>query len=248
MRPFVLWLIWQNEYTRQRYHIGNLLHDGEKYVFYYEHSRKRRGLLEALENGYKPHLAFRDMERKYVSDKLFGPFERRLPDRRRPDFLEILRTYGLPRDCTDMDLLRATGGKLATDSYEFVAPIYVSGNHFDFDFYVAGWRYYEGNRVIQHLKVGDEVHFRLEPENRQDSKAVEVLTDKGCKLGYIPAFYSEFMFNLIQNNGRYTARIESIHVEAFPQRKVNISVYGEFFPSCQTQDLDMLHQISLEVI
>lgn len=65
---------------------------------------------------------------------------------------------------------------------------------------------------------------------------------------YIPAFYSEFMFNLIQNNGRYMARIESIHVEAFPQRKVNISVYGELLPSCQTQDLDMLHEISLEVI
>jgi hypothetical protein len=231
MRPFVLWLIWQNECTRQRYHIGNLLHDGDKYVFYYERSRKRRGLFEALENGYQPHLSFPDIGKKYVSNRLFGPFERRLPDRRRPDFLEILRTYGLPRDCTDMDMLRATGGKLATDSYEFVAPIYVSGNHFDFDFYVAGWRYYEGDQVVQHLKVGDEVHFRLEPENRQDSQAVEV-----------------FMFNLIQNNGRYMARIESIHVEAFPQRKVNISVYGELLPSCQTQDLDMLHEISLEVI
>ncbi|WP_223812025.1 HIRAN domain-containing protein [Geobacillus sp. 46C-IIa] len=181
------------------------------------------------------------------SDRLFGPFERRLPDRRRPDFLEILRTYGLPHDCTDMDLLRAKGGKLATDSYEFVAPIYVLGNHFDFDFYVAGWRYYEGDQVIQDLKVGDKVHFRLEPENRQDAKAVEVLTDKGCKLGYIPAFYSEFMFNLFQNNGCYTARIESIHVKAFPQRKVNINVYGVLPPSCQTQGLDMLHQVALQV-
>jgi len=39
---------------------------------------------------------------------------------------------GLTPDCTEMDLLRATGGRLATDSYEFVAPIYVHGDHFDF--------------------------------------------------------------------------------------------------------------------
>lgn len=94
-RPFVLWLIWQNERTRQRYHIGNLVHHEGKYVFYYEKSRKRRGLLDALENGYQPHLAFRDIDKIYVSDRLFGPFERRLPDRRRPDFLKILRTHGL---------------------------------------------------------------------------------------------------------------------------------------------------------
>lgn len=33
-----------------------------------------------------------------------------------------------------MDLLRATGGRFATDPYEFVTPINVIENHFYFDF------------------------------------------------------------------------------------------------------------------
>ncbi|MEK5270174.1 HIRAN domain-containing protein [Aeribacillus sp. FSL K6-8394] len=247
-RPFVLWFIWQNERMCQRYHIGNLVHHEGKYVFYYEKSRKRRGLLDALENGYQPHLAFRDIDKIYVSDRLFGPFERRLPDRRRPDFPEILRTHGLSSDYTEMDLLRATGGRLATDSYEFVAPIYVYGNHFDFDFYIAGWRYYEGEQILKQLKIGEKVQFQLEPENEQDPKAVIVLTSQGRKLGYIPAFYSEFMFQLMENDGDYEAKIHSIHFKALPQLKVNISVCGKLLPPLKERNLNMVYDLQLEMI
>lgn len=99
--------------------------------------------LEAMENGYRSHLAFPDITKSYSSDRLFGTFESRLPDKRRPDFNELVQELGLPKEYAEMDLLRATGGRLATDSYEFVHPLYVEDNHFDFDFYVAGWRYYK---------------------------------------------------------------------------------------------------------
>ncbi|WP_430734239.1 hypothetical protein [Fodinisporobacter ferrooxydans] len=102
-------------------------------MFHYEWNEYRRKLPEAMDHGYSPHLAFRDTQKIYVSDVLFGPFARRLPDRRRPDFQLLLKEHGLSMDYTEMDLLRVTGGRLATDSYEFVAPIYVQGNHFDFN-------------------------------------------------------------------------------------------------------------------
>ncbi len=122
--PDVLWLIWQNEETEQCYYVGNLiLHQDGTYTFSYELSGKRQTLTEAMQNGYKPHLSFRDIEKTYVSDRLFGPFARRLPDKRRPDFKGILKANHLTSDYTDMDLLRVTGGRLATDSYEFAVPI-----------------------------------------------------------------------------------------------------------------------------
>nr|WP_269321878.1 hypothetical protein [Oceanobacillus salinisoli] len=40
-----------------------------------------------------------------------------------------LKGYGLPPDYTEMDLLRATGGRLATDPYEFVAPTSILDDH-----------------------------------------------------------------------------------------------------------------------
>ncbi|MUV38419.1 hypothetical protein JNUCC1_02257 [Lentibacillus sp. JNUCC-1] len=226
-RPFELWLIWQNVETRQRYHIGRLLHQDDVYTFSYENSGYRRKLQEAMDNGYHPHLAFPDTDKLYTSSKLFGPFARRLPDPRRPDYQQVLKELGLSLDSTDMDVLRATGGMLATDSYEFVSPVFVEGDHFDLDFYVAGWRYYDGENVIDQLQKGDHVRFTLDPDNPEDHKAVVVMTVNGKKLGYIPAFYSGWMFEIIRSECNYRARIESIHPEAVPHRKVNISIVGE---------------------
>lgn len=238
-KPFVLWLIWQNQETRQRYHVGNLCHYDGEYLFSYEQSGKRRTLNEAMKNGYKPHLAFRDTNKIYTSDRLFGPFARRLPDKRRPDFKDILKDLGLPDDHSEMDLLRATGGRLATDSYELVAPIYVYENHFDFDFYIAGWRYYEGDKVTKQLTVGTRVNFELEPFNKEDNKAVIVLTDyQGRKLGYIPAFYSSFMFDVIKNIEQYEAKIEKINNFAKPQQRVNISVAGKYCVESLTRNTE----------
>ncbi|MEJ9280881.1 HIRAN domain-containing protein [Ureibacillus thermosphaericus] len=246
-RPFVLWLIWQNVETRQRYHIGNLSNLDGNYTFTYELSGKRRTLLEALENGYRPHLAFRDIQKVYKSDRLFDAFARRLPDKGRPDFSKLLQSFGLSIDYSEMDLLRATGGRLATDPYEFVAPIYRFNDHFDFDFYVAGWRYYEGEDVLNELKVGEVVKFELDIMNPKDDKAVVILTTQsGGKLGYVPAFYSGFMFDVIKNGGKYEAKIENININARPQLKVNISVVGQTdITEYDGSEFDIIEQLEI---
>lgn len=226
-RPVGLWLIWQNVETRQRYHVGNLLYKDGIYTFSYEQKGYRRKLAEALKNGYRPHLAFPDTNKIYTSTKLFGPFARRLPDSRRPDYQTVLKDLGLPKDCTDMDVLHASGGILATDSYEFVSPIIVENNRFDLEFFVAGWRYYDGSHIINQLEVGDLVNFSLDPENPEDHKAVKVSTVNHKLLGFIPAFYSGWMFEVIKKNCTFYAKIENINPDAVPHRKVNISIVGE---------------------
>lgn len=225
-RSFELWLIWQNTETRQRYHVGTLTYMNGLYTFYYENNDNRRKLREALENGYQQHLAFPDVNKTYTSHKLFGPFARRTPDPRRPDYVEVLHELGLTENCTDMDVLLATGGLLATDDYEFVAPIQIDETEFYFEFYLAGWRHYVDESEINHLTEGDKIHFLLEPDNDKDSKAVIVESAKGKMLGYIPAFYSGWMFNEIFKGVQYNAVIEAVHPEADPHRKVRIFVKG----------------------
>lgn len=123
---------------------------------------------------------------------MFDAFARRLPDKRRPDFNDLLESFGLSNDYTEMDLLRATGGRLATDPYEFVLLIFHYDDHFDFDFYVAGWRYYEGENSLKEVKTGEKVRFELDPGNPEDNKAVAILTMfSGYKLGYVPAFLAD---------------------------------------------------------
>lgn len=226
-RPIELWLIWQNVETRQRYHVGRLRYHNNIYTFSYETSGYRRKLAEAMDNGYRPHLAFPDTNKVYTSNKLFGPFSRRLPDPRRPDYHSVLRDLGLPKSTTEMAVLQATGGLLVTDSYEFVSPIIVEDDSFDLDFFVAGWRYYDGDSIIDCLQRGDLVEFSLDPENLEDNKAVIVMSANGEKLGYIPAFYSAWMFEIIEKECSYQAKIKAIHPRAVPHRKVNISIIGE---------------------
>lgn len=245
-RPYELWLIWQNVETRQRYHVGNLIFVNGRFQFEYEKRCGRRTLNEAINNGYKPHLSFPDINRTYTSDRLFGPFARRLPDRRRPDFEKLIQELGLPSDCTELDLLRATGGRLVTDSYEFVPPIFLENDQFDFEFYIAGWRYYEGEHIIHQLHVGDSVALDLHPENLKDDRAVVVLTNRyGSKLGYIPAFYSGFMFEAIKNDCKYTATIERVNPGAIPQRKVNIAVSGVLSSSFNMNDVFLSDNLQL---
>lgn len=227
-RPFLLWLIWQNIYTRQRYHVGNLIHKDGLYVFQYENLNQHRGLKEALKDGYSPHLAFPDLNKVYASEKLFGPFLRRLPSPGRPDFEKLLSKYGLTKDCTEMDLLRATGGRLATDSYEFVHPVYIEGNYFDFDFYIAGWRHHDGDGQLDNLTGHSELVFEKESTNAQDPFAVKVKTNSNVLLGYVPAFFSEFMTDVMNKGYRYQVRIEKIDIDAIPQLKVKVSVNGQF--------------------
>lgn len=64
-RPFELCLIWQNIETRQRYHVGRLIYKDGNYTFSYETKGYRRKLKEAIENGYRPHLAFPDIHKTY---------------------------------------------------------------------------------------------------------------------------------------------------------------------------------------
>src|SRR5699024_528519 len=135
---FELWLIWQNPETRQRYHVGNLLYEEGVYLFSYENGEYRRKLAEAMDNGYQTHLAFPDINKTYTSKNLFGPFSRRLPDSRRPDYQLVLQELGLSKEATELEVLRATRGILATDSYEFVSPIKVEDNDFELDFFIAG--------------------------------------------------------------------------------------------------------------
>lgn len=237
-RPFELWLIWQNVETRQRYHVGRLLHNDDGiYSFSYETKGYRRKLAEAMDNGYRPHLAFPDTNKTYISHHLFGPFARRLPDSRRPDYSSVLREMGLSTECTEMDILRATGGILATDSYEFVSPIFIDNNLFDLDFFVAGWRYYNGDQIIGQLQVGDRVEFSLDPGNDYDNKAIVVMSVNGEKLGFIPAFYSGWMYEVIEKKCKYQAKVWAVHSQAAPHRKVGISITGEVSKFLDIQEL-----------
>ncbi|MFT8318823.1 MAG: HIRAN domain-containing protein [Sporolactobacillus sp.] len=226
----LLWLIWQNNETRQRYHVGNLLYNEKKrtYLFWYDQSGKHRGLADALKDGYNPHLSFPNLDKCYLSHTLFSPFQRRLPDAGRPDFLSLLKKFGLTKDYTEMDMLYVTGGRLATDSYEFVQPIIVQNNLMTINFYIAGIRHYNAQDEPMNLTFGKSLRLIREPSNNYDPFAVRIETEDNHLIGYVPAFYSEFVSKLLQYKVNNKLKLLEIDEHAIPQLRIRASLIAEF--------------------
>ncbi|MGE4528808.1 MAG: HIRAN domain-containing protein, partial [Rhodospirillaceae bacterium] len=52
--------------------------------------------------------------------------------------------------------------------------------------YVAGGMYYDAAEILRRLAWGTPLRLRREPANPHDPLAIEVLTESGLKLGYLP--------------------------------------------------------------
>lgn len=93
-----------------------------------------------------------------------------------------------------------------------------------FDFYIAGYQYYDAEKVICKLKNGDALMLKREPDNKYDDQAIEVYTKEGIKLGYIPQVSNIVPKNIMDNNIILKAHIKEIDKEAEDWEKILVSV------------------------
>jgi hypothetical protein len=224
-----LWLVWKDPNTRQRFVVGRLWYDF-KYYFQYFQVKDQNGINNfgldlAEEFGFRKLEPFQDLH-VYSNRTLFQVFNRRLPDRTRPDFDILVKEYRLNPDCTPLELLEATGGRLATDTLEFVTPFtFEESGKFDIDFYIAGWRYYNGESIFDELKNGTPLKLSLDPTNQYDPFAIKVLGPGDVMLGYVPVYYSRYLDEVVKNNN-YQAHVERTGALNNPQIRVLINVQG----------------------
>lgn len=218
-------LVWKHPVTRLRYVIGRLWRDWQGYHFRYDSAH--RGIDEALEAGFRVLDAFPALVEEYEAPELFATFARRLPPRWRH---QGLRDIGIDPD-DPFDYFRRTGGRLATDTLEFLEPIRRTYDplclEYTVRFPVAGWHYYDGEAVIDLVKPGDPVRLELESDNRFDPSAVRTLLGTEQTLvGYVPAIYAWHIDESVVEN-RYTATVLRIGAPDDPQQRLWISVIGE---------------------
>jgi hypothetical protein len=77
---------------------------------------------------------------------------------------------------------------------------------------IAGFYYYDGMEeiVFNNLAVGDELELRREPENPHDPNAIEVYTQNGYKLGYVPMIENPIPAALADQNIAIGAEISGL--------------------------------------
>ena len=205
-----MWLIWKNPKTRIRYKIGVLTYNKQQYIFKYVNPE----LNDARKNGFEFFPGFEDIHKEYSNKELFANIETRLPNPARPDYLEILNVYGLEKDSTKLEILRATKGRLLTDNYEFVPTFDKVKVQFD----VAGTRHCSDvKKCLKLISVNDKLLLELEPNNLYDEYAIKVILDKNNKyyhLGYVPRYYSKELTKLLKDNVEYSAMVQSLNFES----------------------------------
>jgi hypothetical protein len=221
-----LWLVWKDVETRERFVVGELSWNGETYNFEYINNEGDNNLTKALERGFELLPAFPEITKEYKSPKLFITFSNRLPDRNRKDVITLLQRKGLSLNCSDIEFLKLTGGRLPTDTLEFVQEIEQVEKDFIIQFYIAGARYYLLEKIEPQLNPGTQLKLRTEPTNEYDSHAIEVMTLNDEKLGYVPVFYSRYLDREVEQ-GLCLAKVISFNNEADFNEKLEIEVSGK---------------------
>lgn len=219
-----LLVVWQDENSRSYYHIGTLSYYNGLYEFCYTAKEGQKKLGDALKNGYMIHPVFPDITKTYRSEKMFPAFDRRIPFTDRKDYYDILADLGLNEDASKMDILRATRGRLAGDAYSFEQPLRMDHhNNLRSSFYIHGMRHRDlPTEWSSWMKEHRALNLVQEPDNEHDPYAVAIYTKSGKHLGYIPAFYSNAVFSLIENGLSPIIRVVYVNEKSHPHWWVQV--------------------------
>lgn len=115
MNEDLVYLIWTDVNTGNKYKVAMLYKENETYYFKYILDNVK----EAQEKGFELLIAFPQINATYENPQLFAVFSARLPEPTRPEIKEILETYGMT-EYDEFELLKRSGAKLPTDNYEFI--------------------------------------------------------------------------------------------------------------------------------
>ncbi|MEW5944471.1 MAG: HIRAN domain-containing protein [Pseudomonadota bacterium] len=89
---------------------------------------------------------------------------------------------------------------------------------------LAGFRYYEGKRLWDELKVGDPLTLAREPDNPYDTKAIRVEW-QGHKLGYVPRKENAAVARFMDRGQRLEARIVRLKKSRNPWQRIEFEIY-----------------------
>lgn len=99
-------------------------------------------------------------------------------------------------------------------------------HYFFNEFYVAGYRHYDGIQVEDTILEEKTVDFKREPGNPHDPKAVEIYLGRK-KLGYIPQNENKAIAKLLDQGIRVGGVIGKRNYDDQPNKRVKITPFKE---------------------
>jgi hypothetical protein len=94
------------------------------------------------------------------------------------------------------------------------------------EFYVAGYRYYEGEKIEDSLLEGKILRFKREPKCKQDPGAVEIYWGRK-KLGYIPRKDNREIAQLLDFGFTVKGMISKRNFDDQPRKRIKVTPFRE---------------------
>lgn len=88
---------------------------------------------------------------------------------------------------------------------------------------INGFQYYDGEKMLPRLRVGQRLSLRREPQNRHDARAVAVYR-RNRKLGYLPRVENTAVAYMLDNGQRLEGVVAEVTPENFPWNAVRVNV------------------------
>ncbi len=94
---------------------------------------------------------------------------------------------------------------------------------------VAGIQYYSGLSLVDagYIAEGQRLILRREPDNPYDWNAIEVFTERGDKVGYIPRDRNEVLASMMDQGISVYAVVYAINRDTIPWDMLHVEVYME---------------------
>ncbi len=212
--------------------IGRLDADGTlpNYRFRYT-----RGALKAREEaGFKPLLAFPELEQDYRSDTLFPLFQNRVLSPKRKDFAEYLSWLDLDaKHAGPIEILGVSGGERETDNLEVFPRIRKDGEgNFRVRFFLHGLRHLGtvAQQRVERLTVGDPLRVSIELNNPATRLAVTLLTEDYVMIGWAPRYLVDDLVASVPHAPHLAATIAHLNDAQSPLNKRVLIDYAGRIP------------------
>ena len=92
-----------------------------------------------------------------------------------------------------------------------------------FDSYVAGTAYISDRSVLESLNIGDKLKL-IREENKFDENAIQIFTEDGKKLGYVPEKDNIIFARLMDAGKMLAAKIKDTEIKGSFTR-ISIGIY-----------------------
>jgi hypothetical protein len=219
---------WRNPIKRRTSRVAELSYDSVDYRFKYLPGAQ-------TVDGFRPFIAFPEVNREYQSRRLWAFFALRTMDPHRPDYLRYLSWLGLESGMDLLDVLSRSGGERKGDSVQLVErPVITPNGHTSSVFLARGARYateqHRSAPSVDALQVGDRLGIRTDTGNPVNPRALYLTDRLGTPFAWVPDLLIRYVEALVSEGGELRV-LRNNGLECPWHLRVLVSAHGSLPPN-----------------